>query len=88
MTIYLDDQEKTTFMCPFSTFAFRRMPFGLYNAPATFQRCMMAIFSNMVDEFLEIFIDDFSMFGESFDRCLDNLQKVLARCIESNLLLS
>ncbi|GMI94655.1 hypothetical protein HRI_003134800 [Hibiscus trionum] len=54
-----EDQEKTTFTCPYDTYAFRRMPFGLCNAPATFQRCMMAIFSDMVEEFLEIFMDDF-----------------------------
>ena len=48
----------------------------------------MAILSDMVGEFLEIFIDDFSVFGESFDGCLENLTKVLKRCIESNLVLS
>ncbi|PIN12235.1 DNA-directed DNA polymerase [Handroanthus impetiginosus] len=48
-----EDQEKTTFTCPYGTFAFRRMPFGLCNAPATFQRCMMAIFTDMVENYLE-----------------------------------
>ncbi|KAL2461691.1 reverse transcriptase [Abeliophyllum distichum] len=54
-----EDQEKTTFTCPYGTFAFRRMPFGLCNAPATFQRCMMAIFSDMVEQYIEVFMDDF-----------------------------
>ena len=42
------DQEKTTFIFPFGTYAYRRMPFGLCNAPATFQRCMLSIFSDLV----------------------------------------
>uniref|UniRef100_A0A2N9I3P0 RNA-directed DNA polymerase n=1 Tax=Fagus sylvatica TaxID=28930 RepID=A0A2N9I3P0_FAGSY len=61
--IALEDQGKTTFTCPFGTFAFRRMPFGLCNAPATFQRCMMSIFSDMVEKFMEVFMDDLSIFG-------------------------
>lgn len=67
------DQEKTTFTCPFGTFAFRRMPFGLRNAPATFQRCKMSVFSNMVERFIEVFMDDFSIFGSNFDECLNHL---------------
>ncbi|GKA70208.1 reverse transcriptase domain-containing protein, partial [Tanacetum coccineum] len=55
-----EDQEKTTFTCPYGTFAYRRMPFGLCNAPTTFQRCMMAIFHDMVEDFMEVFMDDFS----------------------------
>ncbi|CAL8993237.1 unnamed protein product [Prunus brigantina] len=55
-----EDQEKTTFTCSFGTFAYRRMPFGLCNAPATFQRCMLAIFSDMIERFIEVFMDDFS----------------------------
>ncbi|KAI3743725.1 hypothetical protein L1987_56790 [Smallanthus sonchifolius] len=88
IAIHPDDQHKTTFTCPYGTFAFRRMPFGLCNAPATFQRCMMSIFSDMVGENLEIFMDDFSIFGMSFEKCLDQLTKVLKRCVERNLVLS
>ncbi|GKD60807.1 reverse transcriptase domain-containing protein [Tanacetum coccineum] len=47
------DQEKSTFTCPYWTFAYRRMPFGLCNAPGTFQRCMMAIFHDMIKETME-----------------------------------
>ncbi|KAI5328130.1 hypothetical protein L3X38_027526 [Prunus dulcis] len=83
-----EDQEKTTFTCPFGTFAYRRMPFGLCNAPATFQRCMMAIFSDMVERFMEVFMDDFSVFGSSFDDCLHHLSLVLTRCKETNLILN
>ena len=83
-----EDQEKTTFTCPYGTFAFRRMPFGLCNAPGTFQRCMMAIFSDMVENTIEIFMDDFSIMGNSFDNCLENLRTVLARCEETNLVLN
>ncbi|KAD6454877.1 hypothetical protein E3N88_09583 [Mikania micrantha] len=88
IAIHPDDQHKTTFTCPYGTFAFRRMPFDLCNAPATFQRCMMSIFSDMVGESLEIFMDDFSIFGSSFDKCLNQLTKVLKRCVETNLVLS
>ncbi|CAN6691834.1 unnamed protein product [Malus baccata var. baccata] len=83
-----DDQEKTTFTCPFGTFAYRRMPFGLCNAPATFQRCMVSIFSDYVERIIEIFMDDFSVFGNSFDNCLDNLTLILKRCVETNLVLN
>nr|GEU44038.1 hypothetical protein [Tanacetum cinerariifolium] len=59
----LEDQEKTTFTCPYGTFAYRRMLFGLCNAPTTFQRCMMAIFHDMVEDFMEVLMDNFSVFG-------------------------
>ena len=83
-----EDQEKTTFTCPFGTFAFRRLSFGLCGAPATFQRCMMAIFSEMIGTNVEVFMDDFSVFGYSSDECLSNLTMVLKRCVETNLVLN
>nr|GFB13179.1 reverse transcriptase domain-containing protein [Tanacetum cinerariifolium] len=67
------DQEKTTFTCPYGTFAYKRMSFGLCNAPGTFQSCMMAIFHDMIERTMEVFMDDFSVFGNSFSTCLTNL---------------
>jgi hypothetical protein len=83
-----EDHEKTAFTCPFGVFAYRRMPFGLCNAPATFQRCMQAIFSDLIEQRIEVFMDDFSVFGPSFDCCLKNLDIVLKRCVETNLILN
>ncbi|GJW49287.1 reverse transcriptase domain-containing protein [Tanacetum coccineum] len=83
-----NDQEKTTFTCPYGTFAYRRMPFGLCNAPGTFQRCMMAIFHDMIEKTMEVFMDDFSVFGDSFSTCLTNLEKMLKRCEDTNLALN
>ena len=83
-----EDQEKTTFTCPFGTFAYRRMPFGLYNAPATFQRCMAAIFSYFSEKIVEVFMDDFSVYITSFDDFLSNLDRVLQRYEETNLVLN
>jgi hypothetical protein len=64
------------------------MPFGLCKAPATFQRCMVSIFSDMVEKFIEVFMDDLSVFGDSFDNCLNHLKLVLARCVEKGLVLN
>ncbi|KAL0729919.1 hypothetical protein Bca4012_026012 [Brassica carinata] len=86
--IHPNDQEKTTFTCPYGTFAYRRMPFGLCNAPATFQRCMMSIFSDLIEDIVEIFMDDFSVYGSSFSACLSNLCRVLQRCEDTNLVLN
>nr|GEZ36465.1 reverse transcriptase domain-containing protein [Tanacetum cinerariifolium] len=74
------DQEKTIFTCPYGTFAYRRMPFGLCNAPGTFQKCMLAIFHDMVENTMEVFMDNFSVFGNSFENCLSRLDKMLQRC--------
>nr|GEU95928.1 reverse transcriptase domain-containing protein [Tanacetum cinerariifolium] len=77
--IHIDpkDQEKTTFTCPYGMFAYSRMPFGLCNAPGTFQRCMMAIFHDMIEKTMEVFMDDFSIFGNSFQSCLSHLKRML-----------
>nr|GEV12883.1 reverse transcriptase domain-containing protein [Tanacetum cinerariifolium] len=83
-----NDQEKTTFTCPYGTFAYKRMSFGLCNAPGTFQRCMMAILHDMIEQTMEVFMDDFSVFGNSFSTCLTNLKRMLKRCEDTKLALN
>nr|GEV44880.1 reverse transcriptase domain-containing protein [Tanacetum cinerariifolium] len=78
-------REKTTFTYLYGTFACRRMPFGLCNAPGTFQRCMMAIFHVMIKKTMEVFMDDFSVFENSFQSCLSHLERMLMRCEDTNL---
>lgn len=80
------DQDKTTFTCPWDTFAYQVLPFGRCNAPTTFQRDMLAIFVDL--ECVEIYMDDFSVFGNSFQEALKNLEKVLLRYQEAHLALS
>lgn len=86
--VHPDDQEKTTFTFPYGTFAYRRIPFGLCNAPVTFQRCMMEIFIDFLDDIMEVFMDDFSVCGSTFEGCLTNLEKVIERCVKVNLVLN
>nr|GEU29035.1 reverse transcriptase domain-containing protein [Tanacetum cinerariifolium] len=70
------------------TFAYRRMPFGLCNAQGTFQRCMMGIFHDMIEKTMEVFMDDFLVFGNSFQTCLSHLEKMLKRCEDTNVCLN
>ncbi|RDX77275.1 Retrovirus-related Pol polyprotein from transposon 17.6, partial [Mucuna pruriens] len=90
MQIYIapEDQHKTTFTCPFGTFAYTCMPFGLCNAPSTFQCCMTSIFSDLLQDCMEVFMDDFTVYADSFEACLSNLSRVLKRCIDTNLVLN
>jgi hypothetical protein len=83
-----DDQNKTTFTCPYGMFANWWMSFGLCNAPASFQQCMMSIFSDLIKNIMEVFMDDFSVYGKSFDECFENLNKVLKRCQDTHLVLN
>jgi hypothetical protein len=83
-----DDQDKTTCTCPYGTFAYRRLPFGLCNAPDTFQRCVMSIFSSEIEKIMEVFMDDFTVYGANFEACLENLETVLQKCLKHNLVLN
>nr|GEV17289.1 reverse transcriptase domain-containing protein [Tanacetum cinerariifolium] len=88
--IFIDpkDQENITFTCPYGIFDYRRVPFGLCNAPGTFQRCLMAIFHDMIEKTMEVFMDDFSVFRNSFQTCFSHLEKMLKRCEDTNLCLN
>ena len=56
--------------------------------PATFQRCMLTIFSDLIEKCIEVYMDDFSILCKSFDECLNNLNVVLGRCVQTNLVLN
>jgi hypothetical protein len=83
-----EDQEKTTFTCPWRTYAYRVLPFVLCNYPTTFQRVILDIFSNLTNDCVEVYMDDFTIHGKDFQEALTSLEKVLIRCKENNLSLS
>jgi hypothetical protein len=83
-----EHQDKTTFTYPWGTYAYRVLPFGLCNVPATFQRVVLAIFSDLTNDCVEVYMDDFTVYGDDFQQVLDNLKKVLVRCKETNLSIS
>nr|GEW70521.1 DNA-directed DNA polymerase [Tanacetum cinerariifolium] len=80
--------QKTTFTCPYEMFTYRRIPFGLCNVSGMFQRCMMAIFHDMIEKTMEVFMKDFLVFRNSFGTCLSHLEKMLKWCEEPNLCLN
>ena len=82
------DQYKTTFTFPWGTYAYRVFPFGLCNVPATFQHAFLGIFVDIIHDCVEVYMDDFTTYGNTFQEALDNLEKVLIRCQETNLALS
>jgi hypothetical protein len=82
-----EDQDKMTFTCPWGTFVYKVLPFRLYNAPATFQRAILSIFSDLISEGLEVYMDDFTPYGDDFDQALTNMEKVLEWCIATRLCL-
>jgi hypothetical protein len=83
-----EDQDKTNITCPWETFTYIVLHFGLCNSPATFQRVVLAIFYDLIHDCVEVYMDDFSIYGDSFHEELENLEKVLIRCQKTNLYLS
>ena len=68
ISIALEDQDKTIFTCPWGTFAYFVLPFGLCNAPITFQQVVISIFADISHDCMEIYIDDFTTFGVTFEK--------------------
>jgi hypothetical protein len=74
------DMEKTTFTTPRGTFIYARMPFGLMNVGATFQRAMDIAFVEEKDKFVVIYLDDITVFSKSYQENLHHLRQVFLKC--------
>jgi hypothetical protein len=83
-----EDQDKTTFTCHWGTYAYRVLPFRLCNALATFQREILGIFVDLIQDCVEVYMDEFIVYGNTYQEALDNLEKVLIKYQEMNLSLS
>ena len=86
--IALKYQDKTPFTFPRGTYAYKVLPFGLCNAPTTFQRAVLAIFVDLIHDSVEVYMDDFTVYGTTFEESIKKLENFLRRCIETNLSLS
>lgn len=86
--IALEDQDKTTFTCPLGKFTYNVLPFGLCNAPTTFQRVVLSIFVDLIHECVEVYMENFTVYGNTYEEAKGNLEKVLQRCEDTNLSLN
>lgn len=86
--VALDDQEKTTFTCPWGTYAYKVLPFWLCKSPTTFQRVVLTIFVDLIHDYVDVYMDDFTIYGNTFEEVLGNLKKTLKIFQESNPSLS
>ena len=83
-----DDKEKTNFTTPWGTFMYDKMPFGLMNAGATFQRAMDIAFVGEKDKFVVIYLDDITVFSQSDDEHLNHLKQTFLKCRKFGLSLN
>ncbi|XP_062415795.1 uncharacterized protein LOC134107860 [Pungitius pungitius] len=79
------DREKTAFTTPLGLFEFERMPFGLCNAPATFQRLMQQCLSGQMAESLLVYLDDIIIYSPDFSSHLQHLDEVIQRLLRHGL---
>ncbi|KAG6438864.1 hypothetical protein O3G_MSEX000284, partial [Manduca sexta] len=80
-----EDQDKTAFITPFGIFRFKRMPFGLRNAPSTFQRLIDKIRVSLENVKMLAYLDDLIIFSVTYEDHLEDLDKVLMKLNQSNL---
>lgn len=80
-----EDREKTAFSTPFGHYEFIRMPFGLKNAPSTFQRLMNSVLKDYINKICVVYLDDILIFSTSLDEHLINLKKIFNRLRETKL---
>ena len=88
VAIHPDDQEKTTSTTPWGTFMYAKMPFGLMNVGATFQRAMHIAFSDEKDRFVVIYLDDITMYSKNDRDHLEHLKRVFLKCINFGISLN
>ncbi len=84
----LEDRKKTSFITPWGTFMYDKMPFGLINAGATFQRAMDIAFVGERDKFIVIYLDDMTVFSKGDKEHLDHLRQTFAKCRQYGLSLN
>lgn len=82
------DQFKTTFTTKWGTMAYRRMPFGLSNARATFQKAMDMAFKNLMYKFFLVYLDDVTIYSKVANQHIDHLRQILQRCREFGISLN
>ena len=82
------DQHKTAFSTPFGLFEYKRMPMGLCNSPATFQRLMQHIFNDLVFQILLIYLDDLIIYSSTLEEHVERLEKTFMRLKEHGLKLN
>lgn len=79
------DRTKTAFTTPFGLYEYVRMPFGVCNGPATFQRLMQVTTSDVIFQILLVYLDDILVFSETFEQQLERLETVLKRLADTGL---
>ena len=80
IAMHPNDRENTTFTTPWGTFMYDKMTFGLMNAGATFQRAMDIDFVGERDKFVVIYLDDITVFSQSYDEHLKQLKQTFLKC--------